>query len=107
MLYALYNASDLFVMPNIPVANDIEGFGLVATEASSCGTPVIGSDLEGIKDAVTVGKDRPAAGAARRGRLYQNYHAGTQEAVIQNAPKCVSIRLATMAGTKLPSSTPR
>lgn len=52
----LYNAADCFVMPNIPVENDMEGLGLVAMEATSCGTLVIGSDLEGIKDAVIPGK---------------------------------------------------
>jgi glycosyltransferase involved in cell wall biosynthesis len=57
LLYALYNAADLFIMPNIPVANDMEGFGLVATEASSCGTFVVGSKLEGIQDAVQTGKN--------------------------------------------------
>ena len=39
-------------MPNIPVDNDIEGFGIVALEASSTGLMVIASDLEGVKDAV-------------------------------------------------------
>lgn len=52
----LYNISNLFVMPNIKVEGDVEGFGLVATEASSCGTPVIGSDIEGISDAIQDGR---------------------------------------------------
>ncbi len=52
----LYNAADCFVMPNIPVENDMEGLGLVAMEATSCGTIVIGSDLEGIHDAVIEGR---------------------------------------------------
>lgn len=57
VLRGLYNAADLFVMPNIPVANDMEGFGLVALEAASCGTPVVASKLEGIQDAITDGKN--------------------------------------------------
>lgn len=45
-------ASDLFIMPNIKVYGDAEGFGLVASEAAICGTTVLASDLEGIKDAI-------------------------------------------------------
>lgn len=52
----LYNAADLFIMPNIPVRNDMEGLGLVAMEASSCGTPIIGSNLEGVQDAIVAGE---------------------------------------------------
>lgn len=36
MIQTLLHA-DLFVMPNVPVEGDMEGFGLVALEASSCG----------------------------------------------------------------------
>jgi glycosyltransferase involved in cell wall biosynthesis len=53
----LYNLADLFIMPNIPVSGDMEGFGIVALEASSCGTPVVASALGGIKDAVVDGKN--------------------------------------------------
>jgi glycosyltransferase involved in cell wall biosynthesis len=48
----LYNAADIFVMPNITVADDIEGFGIAIIEAGSCGLPVVASNLQGIKDAV-------------------------------------------------------
>lgn len=51
------NNSDLYVLPNVPVENDIEGFGITALEASSCGLPVIASDLEGLKDAIINGKN--------------------------------------------------
>lgn len=57
LLHALYNIADIFVMPNIPVANDMEGFGLVALEAASCGTTVVASKLEGIQDAIIDGKN--------------------------------------------------
>lgn len=57
ILKLLYNTSDLFVMPNIPVEKDMEGFGLVALEASSATLPVIASKLEGIKDALEDGKN--------------------------------------------------
>ena len=52
---ALYNIADVFLMPNVPVPNDMEGFGLVAIEAASCGALVVASDLEGISAAVVNG----------------------------------------------------
>lgn len=55
VLQAAYTSSDLFVMPNIRVAGDMEGFGIVMLEANIAGTPVIASDLEGIKDVVSDG----------------------------------------------------
>src|ERR1700722_3439527 len=54
-LKALYNVAEVFVMPNVHVPNDIEGFGLVAIEAASCGAAVVASDLDGISDAVVNG----------------------------------------------------
>ncbi len=51
-LKTLYNLADVFVMPNIKVQGDAEGFGLVALEAASCNLPVVASDIEGIKDAM-------------------------------------------------------
>lgn len=48
----LYKFSDIFVMPNIPVSGDMEGFGIVAGEAALAGLPVVASELEGITDAV-------------------------------------------------------
>ena len=51
----LYNASDLFIMPNVP-GYGFEGFGMVAVESSSCGTPVVASRFEGIIDAVVEGR---------------------------------------------------
>lgn len=52
-----YNSADIFIMPNIPIAGDMEGFGIVAIEAASCGLPVIASNLEGIKEAVREGQN--------------------------------------------------
>lgn len=45
-------AADAFIMPNIPVKGDIEGFGLVALEACLCGAKVFASDIEGIQDVI-------------------------------------------------------
>lgn len=55
-LKLLYNSADLFIMPNIRVKENIEGFGIVAIEAGSCGLTVIASAVQGIKDAVINGK---------------------------------------------------
>lgn len=49
--------ADMFVMPNIKVHGDAEGFGLVALEASVNGTPVLASAMEGITCAVIDGKN--------------------------------------------------
>ena len=56
-LKLLYNSADLFIMPNISVHGNMEGFGIVAIEAGSCGLPVITSGIEGIKDAVINSKN--------------------------------------------------
>lgn len=48
----LYAIADCFVMPNVMVPGDVEGFGLVALEASVTGLPVVAARLEGIVDAV-------------------------------------------------------
>ncbi len=52
----LLRRADLFVQPNIPVAGDMEGFGLVTVEAALRATPVVAADLEGIRDAVVDGQ---------------------------------------------------
>lgn len=49
--------ADLFVMPNLSVEGDMEGFGLVALEASLCGVPVVASAVDGITDAIQDGKN--------------------------------------------------
>lgn len=56
-LIGLYRSSDLFIMPNIPIDGDMEGFGIVMLEAGICGLPTIASRLEGIRDVITEGKN--------------------------------------------------
>ncbi|MEO6458257.1 MAG: glycosyltransferase family 4 protein [Chloroflexia bacterium] len=56
-LRAAYHVTDLFVMPNIPVQNDIEGFGLVALEAAAAGRYVVASRLDGIPEAIIPGQN--------------------------------------------------
>jgi phosphatidyl-myo-inositol dimannoside synthase len=55
ILKSAYSGADLFVMPNIPVDGDMEGFGIVLLEANQAGVPAIASDLEGIQDVIEQG----------------------------------------------------
>ena len=52
-LLIIYNTADIFVMPNIKVRGDMEGFGLVTLEAAAAGLPVVASSLEGVKEAIS------------------------------------------------------
>lgn len=56
-LKLLYNAADCFVMPNVIVPGDMEGFGRVLLEAALCKVPVVASGIEGIVDAIIDGKN--------------------------------------------------
>lgn len=48
----IMSAGYAFVMPNIPVPGDMEGFGLVCLEANLRQLPVVAARLEGITDAI-------------------------------------------------------
>jgi phosphatidylinositol alpha-1,6-mannosyltransferase len=53
----LFCTADIFVQPNIEVAGDMEGFGLVVLEAAMHGLVVIASGIEGLKDAIHDGRN--------------------------------------------------
>jgi phosphatidylinositol alpha-1,6-mannosyltransferase len=57
VLRTAYAAADLFVMPNIPVPGDMEGFGVVLLEANAAGLPAVAADLEGIRDVIGNGQN--------------------------------------------------
>lgn len=57
VLKQAYAAADLFIMPNVPVEGDMEGFGIVLLEANMARTPAVAADLEGIKDVIAQGKN--------------------------------------------------
>ena len=54
-LTAAYNCARIFVMPNVPVKGDVEGFGIVVLEAAAAGCVVVASRLEGIEEAIEDG----------------------------------------------------
>jgi phosphatidylinositol alpha-1,6-mannosyltransferase len=56
-LIDLYRSSDLFIMPNIPVPGDMEGFGIVMLEAGLTGLPTVAARLEGIREVITPGEN--------------------------------------------------
>ena len=53
----LLHSADIFIQPNIPVAGDMEGFGIAVLEAGICARPVLASALEGLLDAVADGRN--------------------------------------------------
>lgn len=57
MLTHLYSSADIFVMPNVIVPGDVEGFGFVAVEAASHGALVISSNTQGIPSAIHDGRN--------------------------------------------------
>jgi phosphatidylinositol alpha-1,6-mannosyltransferase len=56
-LTELYQSADLFVMPNIPIPGDMEGFGIVMLEAAMNGLPTVAARLEGIREVITEGEN--------------------------------------------------
>jgi len=56
-LPTLFRLADVFVMPNIPVEGDFEGFGIAALEAAAAGLCVVASRTDGIPSAIIDGKN--------------------------------------------------
>lgn len=56
-LMRLLAQAEAFLMPNIKVAGDMEGFGLVCLEASTAGALVVAAELEGITSAICKDKN--------------------------------------------------
>ncbi len=86
-LHSIYAASDLFIMPNVPIEGDMEGFGIVLLEANLAETPAVASDIEGIRDVITDGQNgyKIAAGDAPA-------FAAKIDDVLDNELQCLSVR---------------
>jgi phosphatidylinositol alpha-1,6-mannosyltransferase len=89
---AWYSASDLLVVPNIPMRFDMEGLGLVALEASARGLPVVASAVDGLHDAVVDGITGYLVEPENPGAFFHGIHSLlTQDAVrrrmSRNGPK--------------------
>jgi len=77
-LQMLLSRSLAFIMPNIPVEGDMEGFGLVCLEANQCATVVLASAIDGIPDAIQHHKNGillpPQAPAIWSQQIHTLYH---------------------------------
>lgn len=54
--HALFELANLYVMPNLPVPGDAEGFGISIIEAGARGLACVAARVEGIPDAVVEGR---------------------------------------------------
>ena len=54
-LKEIYKTSHIFILPSMPRANSIEGFGFVYLEASSHGLPIVAHRIGGVEDAIRDG----------------------------------------------------
>jgi D-inositol-3-phosphate glycosyltransferase len=81
-LPALYAAADLFVMPS-----HYESFGMAALEALACGTPVVASDVGGLRILIEHGRSGalvpPADAAALAAQLDTLLHDEEQRATLR------------------------
>ena len=71
---ALFTGADLFIMPNVVVPGDMEGFGLVAIEAAAAGALVVASALGGNPRRGDRRRDRHARRARRHVDVRRAHH---------------------------------
>ena len=72
-----YRDADVFVFPLIPVAGDVEGFGMVAAEAAAFGLRTVAFDEGGVRDAIVAG----VTGELVKGGDYQGFSCTVIEAI--------------------------
>ena len=100
-LQKLYAGADLFVMPNVPVAGDMEGFGVVMLEAGLSGAPAIAAGIEGILDVISPGENGtlvPTGDAAAFTAAIMRYH-GRHDLVVEAAKRARDYTIATFGWT--------
>ncbi len=88
-LRRLYAGADLFVMPNVPVPGDMEGFGVVMLEAGLSGAPAIAAGIEGILDVIEDGQNGtlvPSGDVAAFASAIMRYY-NDHEAVVESAKR--------------------
>lgn len=110
-LMQAYAHADVQIFPLQEVSGDVEGFGMVAIEAASCGTPTVAFNVGGVSDAVThrngllvptkdyaqfatgvikfLGKDKPSASQCREFAAqfaWPNYNKKIKEILSALAP---------------------
>ncbi|HWP02637.1 MAG TPA: glycosyltransferase family 4 protein [Gemmatimonadaceae bacterium] len=96
-LARLYHGSDLFVMPNLAVPGDLEGFGLVVAEAALAGLPVVAAEVDGIAEVLRItegGTLVPSADAHAFVAAIEGYREGAfRRKVGDRAAECARERL--------------
>jgi glycosyltransferase involved in cell wall biosynthesis len=87
VIQALFQHSSAFLMPNIGVKGDMEGFGLVCLEASVNGALVLAADIDGIpsaiqhnKNGILIASGNPEAWIAQIQQLNSNDFTETKNA---------------------------
>ncbi|TSA26131.1 MAG: glycosyltransferase [Ignavibacteriales bacterium] len=69
----LLNMTDVLLMPNIPIKNDVEGFGIVGLEANSYGKPILAHNVDGLQDLVQRNKNGMLINIEVKNGLIKNY----------------------------------
>lgn len=83
----LLNIADVFLMPNIPVKNNVEGFGIVGLEANSYGKPILGHNVDGLQELIKSGENGMLINFSNKSTLIKNYKEKLKEILKLNPEK--------------------
>ncbi|MEQ8495970.1 MAG: glycosyltransferase family 4 protein, partial [Gammaproteobacteria bacterium] len=87
-LAAAYSGADVHVFPVIPVAGDVEGFGMVAVEAAAHGLWTVAFDEGGVADAVIEGESGALVPSGDYAALVATIRAAIDSALPRRAAGC-------------------